>query len=681
MAILLPEGKQSFTNSAGVPLVGGKLYTYDAGTSNPRATYSDAAGTVPNANPVILDARGEATVFWSGTYKVVLKDALDNTIWTVDGMSTIPDSGTAAALQALLATAAGAGMVGTAEGTTVQIEIDALQASVAANAASITALQAIDNDLLQQAAISLAAGTATTVACFGDSTMWGADPANLSNQVAVPSPVQVQNFVNNFFGNAALTVTNNAISGTTATQMIAGTDGSGSTFATKMAASGASVVYCNHGVNDAFGGSATTLAQYKTALLAFVSICRQYSKVPVLVTPFPCLTIGNFGSQARAAATARFAQAMRDVADKHGVKLVDNFRYLQLFISLDGAASLPLAVLPDGVHGTSTTYGRAGNNLCEALLDAQAYKLTRPNQRVPVSGASSQATAQAFNADTTSRAGVNVTTGTVTPQSLRMVLKVDEVGMDLYLAHPVFAAGSSAIALSIDGLANYNFSQQIAGFNATFWHDFETLIARNIEPGFHILIFTTSATGGVGVNYLRTRQAAKPLLLPSGFAAPSQRTLMAKKLDNSSGTAGTQFVSDDIPVSRLVDGYELEWTGQMQKDSGLIVGGNIGTNGALTGVEKAVIFGLNGSGFLAVSEATAPATFGTTVIGAVDLSVASHLFRVNVSTAGLVTLYVDDVQIGTYNLVQPYYGGLVGLWKNNAAGTLTVTDVCRVWRL
>lgn len=86
MATLLPEGKQSFTSSAGAPLVGGKVYTYDAGTNSPRPTYQDAAGTVPNTNPVILDARGEATIFWSGAYKVVLKDAADVTIWTIDNV-------------------------------------------------------------------------------------------------------------------------------------------------------------------------------------------------------------------------------------------------------------------------------------------------------------------------------------------------------------------------------------------------------------------------------------------------------------------------------------------------------------------------------------------------------------------------------------------------------------------
>ena len=89
MATLLPEGKQSFTDDAGNPLVGGKLYTYDAGTNTPRPTFVDATGTIPNTNPVILNARGEATVFWDGSYKAVLKDANDVTIWTVDNIRDI----------------------------------------------------------------------------------------------------------------------------------------------------------------------------------------------------------------------------------------------------------------------------------------------------------------------------------------------------------------------------------------------------------------------------------------------------------------------------------------------------------------------------------------------------------------------------------------------------------------
>ena len=46
----------------GNPLVGGKLYTYAAGTSNAQATYSDVSLSVANANPVVLDKIGRAHV-------------------------------------------------------------------------------------------------------------------------------------------------------------------------------------------------------------------------------------------------------------------------------------------------------------------------------------------------------------------------------------------------------------------------------------------------------------------------------------------------------------------------------------------------------------------------------------------------------------------------------------------
>jgi hypothetical protein len=87
MATLTPVIKAQFFDSNGDPLVGGKLYSYEAGTDVPLATYTDSTGTQMNTNPIILNARGEANV-WVGVdlYKFRLKTSTDVEIWTVDNV-------------------------------------------------------------------------------------------------------------------------------------------------------------------------------------------------------------------------------------------------------------------------------------------------------------------------------------------------------------------------------------------------------------------------------------------------------------------------------------------------------------------------------------------------------------------------------------------------------------------
>lgn len=78
----------SFVDINGKPLVGGKLYTYLAGTSTPATTYRDIEGTDANENPIVLNGRGECVCFLdcSKTYKVVLKDSHDVVIWAQDNV-------------------------------------------------------------------------------------------------------------------------------------------------------------------------------------------------------------------------------------------------------------------------------------------------------------------------------------------------------------------------------------------------------------------------------------------------------------------------------------------------------------------------------------------------------------------------------------------------------------------
>lgn len=75
---------RAFTKDGTAPLAGGKLYSYAAGTDDPKATYTDFTLGTENSNPIILDGNGEATVWMTGTYKFVLYDADDVLQWTED---------------------------------------------------------------------------------------------------------------------------------------------------------------------------------------------------------------------------------------------------------------------------------------------------------------------------------------------------------------------------------------------------------------------------------------------------------------------------------------------------------------------------------------------------------------------------------------------------------------------
>ena len=131
-AILSPVPKLQFFTEGGVPLVGGKLYSYAAGTTAPLPTYTTASSTQLNPNPVILDSRGEASVWLgSASYKLTLTDSTDVEIWTVDNITTQDAVVALAAFEASLASttnsAQGSSLVGyvpvSGSGRTVQSKL------------------------------------------------------------------------------------------------------------------------------------------------------------------------------------------------------------------------------------------------------------------------------------------------------------------------------------------------------------------------------------------------------------------------------------------------------------------------------------------------------------------------------------------------------------------------------
>lgn len=92
------------------PLAGGKVYHYETGTTTLKNLYTDTAGTVAAAQPIILDSRGCAKVYGTGLYDFVVQTSTGATVenFTVVNAGDAPGTWTAASLLTLLKTVDGA---------------------------------------------------------------------------------------------------------------------------------------------------------------------------------------------------------------------------------------------------------------------------------------------------------------------------------------------------------------------------------------------------------------------------------------------------------------------------------------------------------------------------------------------------------------------------------------------
>jgi hypothetical protein len=101
MAVLggsIPWAKPQFFTDNGVICANYLVYVYNAGTSEQATTFTDKDLTTKNANPVVLDSSGRASIFLdrSVAYKFVLvnpsdtEDPQTSNLWTRDGILATP---------------------------------------------------------------------------------------------------------------------------------------------------------------------------------------------------------------------------------------------------------------------------------------------------------------------------------------------------------------------------------------------------------------------------------------------------------------------------------------------------------------------------------------------------------------------------------------------------------------
>ena len=92
MATVIPAIPPQYFTNAGDVAAGHLLFSYQAGTTTKQNTYTDSALATPNANPIVLDSAGRATIFLlPASYKFVLAPPTDtdpptSPLWTRDNI-------------------------------------------------------------------------------------------------------------------------------------------------------------------------------------------------------------------------------------------------------------------------------------------------------------------------------------------------------------------------------------------------------------------------------------------------------------------------------------------------------------------------------------------------------------------------------------------------------------------
>ncbi|WP_185634051.1 SGNH/GDSL hydrolase family protein [Burkholderia stagnalis] len=165
---------------------------------------------------------------------------------------------------------------------------------------------------------------------YGDSTTQGWQVVNGTGQVTKNSePVVLQRLLQEQFG-TTVTVSNNGVGSTEASQLLNGTDGAHPTWQNQMASSKAQIVTLNFGLNDAYydavkkdGLAAESPDDFSSIITQLVQIARQYGKQVVIFEPNPTC------DPVRPPLMPAYISALRQVASAQQVPIVSEFDVIQ----------------------------------------------------------------------------------------------------------------------------------------------------------------------------------------------------------------------------------------------------------------------------------------------------------------------------------------------------------------
>jgi lysophospholipase L1-like esterase len=206
---------------------------------------------------------------------------------------------------------------------------------------------------------------------YGDSTIRGCETnTNCSGQAPITAPQAFDSELTTLAVTYSHTVNNFGVNGTDACQLLAGEDSLGNKngflpWAQQLAASTATHVIINHGINDLIhaqngqGGPDAdhSIATYQQCLTSLAQAVKNANKIMIFETPNPIKSsVGDL---------TPYVQAMKNVAASMGAPVIDQFTYLSN--KYQGQIA---QIVPDGLHPTDSVYVDKGQFAARAFTQA-----------------------------------------------------------------------------------------------------------------------------------------------------------------------------------------------------------------------------------------------------------------------------------------------------------------------
>lgn len=212
---------------------------------------------------------------------------------------------------------------------------------------------------------------------YGDSTTRGVDGTDGQVHATTSEPTVLAGLLTARYDPAVkqVQVANEGVPGTSAYNLLYGSDGVHVAWAQLMASSTAQMVILNFGMNDSSTLNSVSLADYQYQMGQLIDIARAAGKFVVLQQPNPSCTADhvNLGDYVRALDGVGRAKSV-PVVEQYWktLELVPRFQGIDPNVSIP-CFNLPNLYIPDGIHPNEALYSfKASNtfNLIAPVVDA-----------------------------------------------------------------------------------------------------------------------------------------------------------------------------------------------------------------------------------------------------------------------------------------------------------------------